>query len=92
MPLSSRIGAGEPRDYDGLMEEIEFTVIIHEDEDGGFWTEVPALPGCGSQGQTIEETIANTTEAITLMLEYLKDKGKPLPSESRIVFKVKVAA
>lgn len=39
-------------------------VRIHEAEEGGFWAEVPALPGCVSQGETLDETIANIREAI----------------------------
>ncbi|HEX4087046.1 MAG TPA: type II toxin-antitoxin system HicB family antitoxin [Chthoniobacteraceae bacterium] len=38
--------------------------IIHSAEEGGFWAEVPALPGCLSQGETIEEVRANIREAI----------------------------
>ena len=45
---------------------MEYTILIHKAEEGGFWAEVPALPGCFSQGETIEETIANTKEAIEL--------------------------
>lgn len=39
-------------------------VIIHEAEEGGYWAEVPALPGCLSQGETMDEMIANIKEAI----------------------------
>ena len=46
---------------------MKFTVIIHE-EDGGFWAEVPDLPGCCSQGDTLEETIYNIKEAIIAVL------------------------
>lgn len=74
------------------MTEIEYTVIVHEDEDGGYWTEVPALPGTGSQGDTLEEAIENTREAIALMVEYLRDKGEPIPIPKDIVVKVTVAA
>ena len=38
--------------------------IVHEAEEGGFWAEVPALPGCATQGETIEELKANLQEAI----------------------------
>jgi predicted RNase H-like HicB family nuclease len=38
--------------------------VIHEAEEGGFWAEVPALPGCFTQGDTIEELEANILEAI----------------------------
>jgi predicted RNase H-like HicB family nuclease len=39
-------------------------VIVHEAEEGGFWAEVPALPGCVSQGETLDELISNVHEAI----------------------------
>jgi len=38
--------------------------IIHDAEEGGFWAEVPALPGCVTQGDSIEEVTANLREAI----------------------------
>ena len=74
------------------MARIEYTVIVHEDEDGGYWTEVPSLPGTGSQGDTLEEAVENTKEAITLMVEYLRDKGEPVPIPKDLVVKVTVAA
>ena len=44
-------------------------VRIHDAEEGGFWAEVPALPGCVSQGETLDETIANIREAINGWLD-----------------------
>jgi predicted RNase H-like HicB family nuclease len=38
--------------------------IVHEAEEGGFWAEVPALPGCVTQGDTLEEVMSNLREAI----------------------------
>ena len=43
---------------------MKFTVLIHEAEEGGFWAEVPALPGCVSQGDSLDELIANVKEAV----------------------------
>ena len=43
---------------------MQVRAIVHEDEDGGFWAEVPALPGCATQGETLEELLANLREAI----------------------------
>jgi predicted RNase H-like HicB family nuclease len=40
-------------------------VVVHEAEEGGYWAEVPALPGCASQGETMDELLANVREAIT---------------------------
>ena len=42
--------------------------IVHPAEEGGFWAEVPALPGCSTQGETLEELQANLREAIELWL------------------------
>lgn len=39
-------------------------VLVHSAEEGGYWAEVPALPGCVSQGETIDEVRANIREAI----------------------------
>ncbi len=43
---------------------MKLKVIIHEAEEGGYWAEVPAIPGCVSQGDTIDELMANLHEAI----------------------------
>ncbi len=43
--------------------------IIHEAEEGGYWAEVPALPGCMTQGESLEEIEANLREAIAGWLE-----------------------
>jgi predicted RNase H-like HicB family nuclease len=43
-------------------------VIVHPAEEGGFWAEVPALPGCVTQAETLDELKANLREAIELWL------------------------
>jgi predicted RNase H-like HicB family nuclease len=43
---------------------MKLKVIIHEAEEGGFWAEVPALPGCVTQAETMEELIPNIHEAV----------------------------
>ncbi len=43
--------------------------VIHKAEEGGFWAEVPALPGCVTQGETMEELRTNLEDAIKLWLE-----------------------
>jgi predicted RNase H-like HicB family nuclease len=43
---------------------MKFKVIVHEAEEGGYWAEVPAVPGCASQGDTMDELMANIREAI----------------------------
>jgi predicted RNase H-like HicB family nuclease len=44
-------------------------IVVHEAEEGGFWAEVPALPGCVSQGDTMAELLANMREAIQAWLD-----------------------
>ena len=43
---------------------MKLKVIVHDDEEGGYWAEVPALPGCATQGETFEELLANLYEAV----------------------------
>ncbi len=71
---------------------MEYTIIVHSDETGGYWTEVPALPGCGSQGETLEEAIAMTKDAIEGYLESLKAHSEPIPADTSVIVKVTVAA
>jgi predicted RNase H-like HicB family nuclease len=52
---------------------MEYTILVYKAEESGFRAEVPALPGCVSQGETVEETIVNTKEAIELHISCLKD-------------------
>lgn len=55
-------------------------VVIHEAEEGGFWAEVPAIPGCATQGETFEELLANLYEAVegcmSVEVEPAKATGK----------------
>jgi len=48
---------------------LEYTAIFQEEKEGGFSVWVPDLPGCASQGETLEEAIRNIKEAIELYLE-----------------------
>ena len=43
---------------------MKLKVVVHEAEEGGFWAEVPAIPGCATQGETFEELLANLYEAV----------------------------
>ena len=43
---------------------MKIKVVIHEAEEGGYWAEVPAIPGCATQGETFEELLTNLYEAI----------------------------
>ncbi len=43
---------------------MKLKVVVHEAEEGGYWAEVPAIPGCATQGETFEELLANLYEAV----------------------------
>lgn len=43
---------------------MKIKVVVHEAEEGGFWAEVPALPGCATEGETMDELMRNLREAI----------------------------
>jgi predicted RNase H-like HicB family nuclease len=43
---------------------MKIKIVVHKAEEGGYWAEVPAIPGCGSQGETLDELMQNVHEAI----------------------------
>ncbi|HEY6292749.1 MAG TPA: type II toxin-antitoxin system HicB family antitoxin [Terriglobia bacterium] len=47
---------------------MKIKVVVHEAEEGGYWAEVPAIPGCATQGETMEELLGNVQEAIEACL------------------------
>lgn len=61
-------------------------VVVHEAEEGGFWGEVPALPGCASQGETLDELMRNLHEAIEGCLA--ADVAEAKPGEKRRVLEI----
>ena len=58
---------------------MKYRVLIEQDEDGVFVVEVPALPGCISQGKTREEALVNIREAIAGWLEVSREFGDSIP-------------
>ena len=64
------------------MSEYSYTIILEPDPDeGGYTVTVPALPGCVTQGETIEEAIVMAKDAIRLFIETLIAEGQPFPQE-----------
>jgi predicted RNase H-like HicB family nuclease len=43
---------------------MKLKVIVHDAEEGGYWAEVPAIPGCATQGESFEELLQNLYEAV----------------------------
>ena len=65
------------------MSEYQYTIILHLDtEEGGYTVTLPTLPGCVTQGETLEEAIAMAKDAIRLHVETLRAYGEPVPKES----------
>ncbi len=61
---------------------MRFTVVLEQEEDGGYVVTVPALPGCVSQGDSRKEALANIREAIELYVEDCREAGDPVPTEA----------
>jgi len=47
---------------------MKLKVIVHEAEEGGYWAEVPSIPGCATQGETFHELLSNIHEAVEVCL------------------------
>ena len=62
---------------------MKLKVIVHEAEEGGFWAEVPAIPGCATQGETKTELLENLREAIQGCLE--AEVNAPLTAKDELV-------
>jgi antitoxin HicB len=63
---------------------LKYTIILVPEDEGGYSVEVPALPGCYTQGETREEAISMAKEAIELYLESCKAHGEPVPEETGV--------
>ena len=62
---------------------LSYSVLYEQVPEGGYVAFVPILPGCHTQGETLEETERNVAEAIELYLESLAAHGEPAPEEGR---------
>jgi predicted RNase H-like HicB family nuclease len=70
-----------------------FPVVLVPQPEGGYFVQCPTLPGCYSQGETVEESLANIKEAIELVIEDMVASGEQVPqSGAPIVTEVTVAA
>lgn len=59
-----------------------FKLHLHQEPEGGFTVTVPALPGCITYGENVEEAISMAREAIELYMEELQSIGEPIPDNS----------
>lgn len=68
-----------------------FTIVLHREDDGGYHALCPALPGCHSQGDTLDEAVSNAREAIEVYLESLAAHHEPIPTEDIYIRPIEVA-
>jgi len=61
-------------------------ILIPDRESGGYVVEVPSLPGCRTEGDTIEEALANAQEAIKLWIDDAHEHGEDIPGDDPIIF------
>ncbi len=54
---------------------MKIRAIVHPAEEGGYWAEVPALPGCVTEGDTMEEVVANLKDAIEGWLDVANSRN-----------------
>jgi len=73
------------------MTKHQFTIVLERESDGGFHAFCPALKGCHSEGDTVDEAISNAQEAIAAYLESLVARGEPIPVEDLVIRPVEVA-
>ena len=73
------------------MKTYHYTVILEREQDGGFHAFCPALKGCHSQGDSLDEAVANIREAIEAYLQSLEAHGDPIPREDLLFKPVEVA-
>jgi predicted RNase H-like HicB family nuclease len=59
-----------------------YKIMLHKEPEGGFTVNVPALPGCITYGEDIDEAIAMAKEAIALYIEELQERGEDIPDDS----------
>lgn len=63
---------------------VKYKVVIHKAEEGGYWAEVPAVPGCFSEGDTADEAMANIREALAGCLDALNSMGKRVTEDVEV--------
>ncbi|MFQ5723046.1 MAG: type II toxin-antitoxin system HicB family antitoxin [Terriglobia bacterium] len=67
------------------MQALDFKVFLEPAEEGGYVVSCPSLPGCYSQGESVDEALENIKEAITLCLEELQTRGEDIPDPSKVL-------
>ena len=66
-------------------QDVERIIVIHRDESGGYWVNVPSLPGCMSDGATLREACEMIGDAMELYIEVVTEDGTALPPENHLL-------
>jgi predicted RNase H-like HicB family nuclease len=67
---------------------MKIKVVVHEAEEGGYWAEVPAIPGCATEGETFEELLKNLYEAVEGCLSV--DIAEPRPGGKERILEIAI--
>ena len=62
---------------------LTYNIQLRKENEGGYTVIVPALPGCITYGETVDEAIERAKEAVELYVEELAERGEPIPDDSR---------
>jgi predicted RNase H-like HicB family nuclease len=65
--------------------KMKLKMIVHEAEEGGYWAEVPAIPGCATQGETFEELLKNIYEAVEGCLSVDVESRRLKKDKARVI-------
>jgi predicted RNase H-like HicB family nuclease len=69
---------------------MKIKVIIHDAEEGGYWAEIPALPGCFTQADTWQELLTNIYEAIECHLLAMEEENNKIIEDSNQVIEIAI--
>lgn len=67
---------------------MKIKAVVHDAEEGGFWAEVPAIPGCATQGETMDELLRNLQEAVEGCLSV--DVAEPKSDAKRRIVEIAI--
>ena len=62
--------------------QLTYKILLHKEPEGTYTVSVPALPGCITFGETVEQAIQMAKEAIELYIEELQERGEEIPDDS----------
>ncbi len=67
------------------MRNLQYRILLRKEPEGGYTVTVPALPGCITYGETVDEAIAMAREAVEVYIESLQETGEEIPTEEGLL-------